>query len=96
MQGVLHNQRKPQYAICSGFVGMYAAVGCGYIRLVQSEKAWVKLGLEADRREFLARVEKVRIIRIGIMHFSPDADDASETSELESVVRFCRKLMPYD
>ena len=67
----------------------------GYSRLLQPEEAWTRLGLEADRSVFLARLEAVRLIRNDVMHFSPDARDALETRQLESMARFCRTLTPY-
>ena len=68
----------------------------GYVRLLQREEAWTRLGLEADRSEFLARLDAVRLIRNDVMHFSPDARDALETRQLESMARFCRTLTPYE
>ena len=68
----------------------------GYIRLLQPEEAWTRLGLEADRSVFLGRLETVRLIRNDVMHFSPDARDALETRQLESMAQFCRTLTPYE
>lgn len=57
-----------------------------YIRLIESEENWNKLGLPIDRKIFIERMDKVRQLRNDIMHFEPagitdkDKQLLSETS----------------
>ena len=67
----------------------------GYSWLLQSDEAWGKLGLRADRAEFIARLEVVRKIRNDVMHFSAEASGSEEIHQLESMARFCRTLIAY-
>ena len=67
----------------------------GYGRLVGRHEAWERLGVQADRVEFVARLETVRQIRNEVMHFSAEACGPEEIHQLECMARFCRGLIPY-
>ena len=64
-------------------------------RLVGRHEAWERLGVQADRVEFVARLETVRQIRNEVMHFSAEACGPEEIHQLECMARFCRGLIPY-
>lgn len=43
-----------------------------YIRLLERNDSWSKLGLRIDRKLFIGNLDKVRQIRNDVMHFDPD------------------------
>jgi hypothetical protein len=63
-----------------------------YVRLIESEKGWRKLGLEIDRVEFNSRLGRVRGIRNNVMHFDPDGLDPSDLTALREFAKFLRTL----
>jgi CBS domain-containing protein len=63
-----------------------------YIRLMEPEKLWKKLGLEIDRVEFLAKLNKIREVRNDVMHFDPDGLAPSDLATLREFAKFLRKL----
>lgn len=64
----------------------------GYIRLLQKEEHWNRLGLSIDRKEFLKRLDSVREIRNEVMHFDPEGLDAEQKRKLEEFAKFFRYL----
>jgi hypothetical protein len=63
-----------------------------YIRLIESEKGWKKLGLEIDRVEFISRLNRVREVRNDVMHFDPDGLAPSDLVALREFARFLKSL----
>lgn len=63
-----------------------------YIRLLENEKRWKKVGLEIDRVEFVARLNKVREIRNDVMHFDPDGLEPTDMELLREFAQFLRRL----
>jgi hypothetical protein len=63
-----------------------------YVRLIEPEKRWKKLGLEIDRNEFLAKLNRIRDIRNDVMHFDPDGLDPSDLMALREFARFLKML----
>lgn len=64
----------------------------GYCRLLSNDRNWRKLGLEFNRKEFIARLESVRAVRNDIMHFRPDGLDQEDLDPLRGLVGFFRHL----
>ena len=64
----------------------------GYCQLLGREEWWERLHLMVDRREFVRRLERVRIIRNDVMHFSPDGIVPEDVEQLDQLVRFLREL----
>ncbi|MGT2438148.1 CBS domain-containing protein [Bradyrhizobium betae] len=63
-----------------------------YLRLLENEKHWEKLGLSLDRKTFCSTLDEVRIIRNDVMHFDPDGVPQSDLEKLRDCVNFLRTL----
>lgn len=63
-----------------------------YVRLLESPEQWAQLKLYVDRREFVAMLERVRIIRNDVMHFDPDGIPDSDLKTLREVAQFFQRL----
>jgi CBS domain-containing protein len=63
-----------------------------YIRLIEPEKRWNKLGLEVDRVEFISRLSKIREVRNDVMHFDPDGLEPSDMELLREFAQFLKRL----
>lgn len=63
-----------------------------YIRLIENEKRWKKLGLEIDRVEFVSRLHKIREVRNDVMHFDPDGLEPSDMVLLREFAQFLKRL----
>jgi len=63
-----------------------------YVRLIEGEGGWNKLGLAVDRSEFVSRLNKVREIRNDVMHFNPDGLEPAELQLLREFALFLKKL----
>ena len=64
----------------------------GYYQLLGRDEWWERLGLNVDRKEFVRCLERVRIIRNDVMHFSPDGIVPEDVEQLDQLVRFLREL----
>jgi CBS domain-containing protein len=64
----------------------------GYVRLLQNETVWNKVGLGIDRRVFTEGLDAVRIIRNDVMHFDPDGIDADQVCTLQQFMSFLRQV----
>jgi len=63
-----------------------------YVRLLESEKGWLKLNLAIDRAEFVARLDRIRKVRNDVMHFDPDGLEPSELVVLREFAKFLKAL----
>ena len=63
-----------------------------YCHLFGREESWDKLDLNIDCKEFIKHLERVRIIRNDVMHFSPDGIGPEDVEQLKQLVRFLREL----
>lgn len=63
-----------------------------YIRLMENEKNWNKIGLTVDRVVFITRLNKIREIRNDIMHFDPDGITEEQLNELKNMSSFLHEL----
>jgi CBS domain-containing protein len=63
-----------------------------YIYLIQEEKAWRKVRLEIDRKEFIDRLNRIRQIRNDVMHFDPDGLEDKDLSDLREFAQFLKRL----
>lgn len=63
-----------------------------YVRLLENEKRWNKVGLALDRAEFVKRLDKIREIRNDIMHFEPEGIDDDDLKTLRDFSRFMNRL----
>lgn len=63
-----------------------------YRRLLEKPARWEKLKLAVDRVEFIAAMERVRLIRNDVMHFDPDEVDEDAMKTLRDVARLLREL----
>ncbi|MBP3228649.1 MAG: CBS domain-containing protein [Bacteroidaceae bacterium] len=66
-----------------------------YITIFGNETQWQKLGIAADRAQFIAHLDDIRLIRNDIMHFRPDGITLSQRIKIKSVLRYLRKLAEY-
>jgi hypothetical protein len=63
------------------------------IRLLENSATWSKLGLNLiDRKNVLADLHKVRVIRNDVMHFDPDPLDAGALQFLGAFSRFLQRV----
>jgi predicted transcriptional regulator len=63
-----------------------------YMRLLEIEDNWAKLGFVADRVTFIKEMDKVRKIRNDVMHFDPDGIEDDQYRQLRRFSRFLTRL----
>jgi predicted transcriptional regulator len=63
-----------------------------YIRLLEVEDNWQKLGLVIDRKIFCAQMAEIRDIRNDVAHFDPDGPDEHEVEKLRKFSEFLETL----
>lgn len=63
-----------------------------YCRLLGKEERWRQAGIQASRKEFISRLERVREIRNDVMHFDPDGPDPEDVLLLQQTARFVESL----
>ena len=63
-----------------------------YVRLLQEERRWKRVGLEVDRVEFCKGLERVRELRNDVMHFDPDGLEPTDIDFLDEFATFLRRL----
>ncbi len=63
-----------------------------YIRLLENENRWAKIGLALDRAEFVKRLEGIRSIRNDIMHFEPEGIPDGDLKTLRDFSKFMNRL----
>lgn len=63
-----------------------------YVRLLENEKRWKKVGLALDRAEFVKRLDKIREIRNDIMHFEPEGIPDEDLKTLRDFSKFMNRL----
>ena len=63
-----------------------------YVRLIENEDRWAKLGINIDRVEFTKRLDHVREIRNDVMHFDPDGLSDDDIASLRDFAAFLRSL----
>jgi len=66
-----------------------------YIRLIENDVGWARLGLAIDRKVFCESLERVRTIRNDVMHFDPDGVDPRDLEALRDFARFLQSLKGY-
>jgi hypothetical protein len=63
-----------------------------YVRLLESDTNWKKLGVQIDRVEFIKQLDRVRAIRNDVMHFDPDGLDPDDKKFLTEFAQFLKRL----
>jgi len=63
-----------------------------YIRLLENGDRWDKLNVAADRKTFVAQLDRVREIRNDVMHFDPDPLPDSDLDALRRFAQFLQRL----
>jgi CBS domain-containing protein len=63
-----------------------------YVRLLEFDQRWAKLGWALDRKVFILHLQEVRSIRNEVMHFSPDPPGKAQINKLESFLKWIRRL----
>jgi CBS domain-containing protein len=63
-----------------------------YVKLLENEKRWKKVGLALDRAEFVKRLIDVRDIRNDVMHFDPQGLDDEDLKTLRDFAKFMARL----
>jgi hypothetical protein len=63
-----------------------------YLRLLEKDDRWAKLGLSLDRKTFCNNLDEVRKIRNDVMHFDPDGVPTSDLEKLRDFARFLQRL----
>jgi predicted transcriptional regulator len=63
-----------------------------YIRLLEVEDNWQRLGLAIDRKIFCFQMAEIRDIRNDVAHFDPDGPDEHEVEKLRKFSEFLETL----
>lgn len=63
-----------------------------YIRIIEQEQNFLKLGLNIDRKMFIQQLNAVRDIRNDVMHFDPDWVDNKELEVLRQTAYFLASI----
>lgn len=63
-----------------------------YLWLLQNPDNWDRLGIFIDRKLFVERLNRIRLIRNDVMHFDPDGLSPADLEMLRSFVLFLQKL----
>ena len=63
-----------------------------YVRLIQEESRWKRLGVEIDRVEFCKGLERIRELRNDVMHFDPGGLEPADIAFLNEYATFLRRL----
>ncbi|MBA3929466.1 MAG: hypothetical protein C0521_07760 [Xanthomonas sp.] len=63
-----------------------------YLRLIENQDRWDRLGLSVDRVVFCKQLERVRSIRNDVMHFDPDGIPPEDLELLRKVCSFLQRL----
>lgn len=63
-----------------------------YVRLLEPDNNWKKLGVQIDRVEFIRQLDRVREIRNDVMHFDPDGLDPDDKKFLTEFAQFLKRL----
>lgn len=63
-----------------------------YLRLLENEDRWNKLGTTLDRKTFCAGLDSVRKIRNDVMHFDPDGILPTDLEQLRHFAKFLQRL----
>ncbi|MCP4966000.1 MAG: hypothetical protein GY926_12285 [bacterium] len=63
-------------------------------RVLESPSAWDQMGWPADRVAFHQSLDEVRLIRNGIMHFSPDPVADQDLKRLTTFLAYLRLIVP--
>lgn len=63
-----------------------------YVRLLEPEGNWNKLGVKIDRIEFIKQLDRVRKIRNDVMHFDPDGLDPDDKKFLTEFAQFLKRI----
>ncbi|MCB0787618.1 MAG: CBS domain-containing protein [Flavobacteriales bacterium] len=64
-----------------------------YVRLLDHDDRWAKLGLRVDRKTVMERLKRVNAIRNDVMHFNPDGPDEEEMEVLRSMEHFLSRIV---
>jgi predicted transcriptional regulator len=65
-----------------------------YVRLLENPDRWVRLGWALDRKEFIEALHQMRGIRNDVMHFSPDPLDDEQIVQMQTFLKWLRRLDP--
>lgn len=63
-----------------------------YLRLLEKDDRWGKVGLSLDRKTFCQSLDQVRMIRNDVMHFDPDGVPPSDLERLRDFAKFLQRL----
>lgn len=65
-----------------------------YVRLLQDEVNYARLGWRYERKLFLESLEKLRTVRNEVMHFSPDPLSDEDSAEIGNLLRWMIRVQP--
>ncbi len=63
-----------------------------YIRIIENENNFLKLGMNIDRKMFINQLNEIRQIRNEVMHFAPDGIDEKDLELLRQTVKFLASI----
>lgn len=63
-----------------------------YVRLLDNDERWAKLGVSIDRGHFCDQLKRIRDVRNDVMHFDPDGITEESLLELRRFGRFLERL----
>jgi len=76
----------------SNIIGVSNLTFSEYITLINKDDNWTQLNLALGKKEFSAKLERVRVIRNSIMHFHPEGIEDDDTKLLREFASFLSNI----
>ena len=64
-----------------------------YIRLIENEEGWNKLGLKIERKLFIKQLDEIRKTRNDVMHFDTDGITDKQRNDLVNMANLLTSLV---
>jgi hypothetical protein len=78
--------------LCKRKVNSFDELTMGdYQQVLSNPEMWTKLGWPLDRQTFIERLDEIRKIRNGVMHFNPDPPPAGTIDKLRKLNSVLRR-----
>ena len=63
-----------------------------YVRILQKQECWRKIGLPLDQKLFIKKLDEVRDIRNKVMHFNPNGLAPEDMGKLREFAGLLRQI----
>jgi CBS domain-containing protein len=64
-----------------------------YLRILENQEIWTSLELPFDKNNFIKNLNKIRLIRNGVMHFHPDKISKNDLEVLRKSSKFLEEFL---